>query len=98
MTIAAHTEHLRWSLANLNNTIAGNPWNPNWAESWQVRSLEQSDWTTLQAALKNEYESLRRVIQSSDRWWSDQLHINGMIATVAHAAYHLGAMRVLLKT
>jgi hypothetical protein len=47
-SIASHAEHLRWSLANFNNAVRGQPVNPDWGESWNVREANEADWGHLQ--------------------------------------------------
>ena len=39
-TVAAHTEHLRWSLAVANAFARGETPQMDWAESWSVRSVD----------------------------------------------------------
>lgn len=95
-TLAAQAEHLRWSLANVNAVTAGGEWNPNWSESWRVHSVSPEEWDELRARLRREYQRLRRSVEAN-RDWSDSTILTGMIATVAHAAYHLGAIRQMLK-
>src|SRR5574338_774371 len=43
-TIAANAEHLRWSVSNANNTFRGQPWNPDWGESWKLKEADQAAW------------------------------------------------------
>jgi hypothetical protein len=96
-SIAAHLEHLRWSLHNLNSTINGDAWNPNWSESWLISGVSKSAWLELGAQLNNEYRSLRLTLLNDTSWASDQMKCTGLIAAIAHAGYHLGAMRALEK-
>lgn len=98
MTVAAHVEHLRWSLANVNATVAGAAWNPNWAESWRVRGVNPTEWDALRGGLRYEYQAFHQTMKINTGWWSDPMMFTGVAATVAHAAYHLGAMRTMLKT
>jgi hypothetical protein len=97
MTMAAHAEHLRWSLANVNATVAGAAWNPNWAESWRVRAVSSAEWDTLRTSTRLEFERFRNTMKTSQTWWADPMMFSGVAATIAHAAYHLGAMRTMMK-
>lgn len=87
-SVAAHTKHLRWSLANINATVRGMPWNPNWGESWQVRGVDQGQWDRPNADLRREYASLQDSILAMPEKL-EPLILTSTIATMAHAAYHL---------
>ena len=43
-TIAAHVEHLRWSLANANAALQGKPYQGNWSESWNTLDADDERW------------------------------------------------------
>lgn len=95
-TIAAHTEHLRWSLAFANTFYRGEVPEQNWEESWAVQRVDEEQWQGLQAALREQYDTLYEAIgQHSDG--SDEMFLRGTIATIPHAAYHLGAIRQLVR-
>jgi hypothetical protein len=97
LSIAAHAEHLRWSLANLNATTRGAAWNPNWSESWVVREVDQAAWDALRSGLRQEYETTRETMRSLDPAHLEGMMFTGIVATIAHGAYHLGAIRVMSK-
>ena len=93
-TIAAHTEHLRWSLALANAYTRGETPALNWAESWTVQTVDADAWDKLRADLKREYEALYQAIQNQQDV-SDEQMLTVMLAFTPHAAYHLGAIRQL---
>ena len=97
LTIAAHAEHLRWSLANLNATVEGAPWNPDWSESWRVRQLDPAAWDELRADLRREYEATLETMRNLDLAHLEPMIFTGVVATIAHGAYHLGAIRAALN-
>ncbi|MEM5775543.1 MAG: hypothetical protein AAGU05_11130, partial [Anaerolineaceae bacterium] len=43
-TIAANVEHLRWSLANANGAMRGEPYKNNWSESWNTLETSKTKW------------------------------------------------------
>lgn len=94
-TIAAHAEHLRWSLANANATFRGEPWNPDWSESWRTIRTSPSEWDWLRDDLRRQFENLRDAIQAQEELSGEVL--NGVIALIPHAAYHLGTIRQMLE-
>ena len=95
-TVAAHTEHLRWSLALANAYVRGEMPQADWEESWAVQSVDPQVWDRLRAELRQEYETLRRAIEAREDWSHPQL-VTGALAQVPHAAYHLGAIRQLAR-
>ncbi len=95
-TIAAHAEHLRWALAFANTFFRGEQPDFDWSKSWTVARVDDQQWRSLLAELRREYETLAHAIeQRAD--WSDDAMLRGTMAQVAHSAYHLGAIRQLMR-
>jgi len=90
-TIAAHIEHLRWSLASANAALQGKPYQGNWSESWNTLQADENKWRQLRSDLKNEFEHLRENLQKQDDLTGQFL--TGVMALIPHAAYHLGTIR-----
>ncbi len=91
-SIAAHTNHLRWSLAMSNALMRGQPASRNWVESWEVQSVTVEEWTELKSHLRLEYERLITQLPNGFDPNNPMMTTVG-ISLVAHAAYHLGAIR-----
>ena len=94
-TIAANVEHLRWTLANANATLRGADYNPDWKESWALLDADETAWDNLRAALNTEFETLRIAIRQQEDLSGDFL--NGVLALIPHAAYHLGTIRQMIE-
>ena len=94
-TIAAHTEHLRWSIRVAREFFDGKMPSPDWAESWRIREVNDQEWQKLQQDLLNAYEDLRTAI-AERKDWTDQQFRQGTLALIPHAAYHLGAIKQLI--
>jgi hypothetical protein len=94
-TIASHVEHLRWSLANVNGTLRGEAWQPNWGESWKLNEADEAGWDRLRQALRTEYETLRALLGQQTALPGEFL--NGTLALIPHAAFHLGMIRQMLE-
>jgi hypothetical protein len=94
-TIAAHAEHLRWSLALSNALARGEQPDVDWEESWSVRTVDAEAWDRLRAALGEEYQRLLQAIQTRSDLPAE-LVTPGM-AIVAHGAYHIGAIRQMVR-
>jgi hypothetical protein len=94
-TIASHVEHLRWSLANANGALMGKPYQPNWKESWNTVTADESKWKNLQDELQKEFELLRKNIEIQVDLPGE--YLLGVMALIPHAAYHLGTIRQLIE-
>jgi hypothetical protein len=93
-SIAAHVEHLRYGFALLNRWAAGEaePWKgADWTLAWKTTSVSEAEWRTLRDDLRREAESWRAAL-AEPREVSDSA-AHWMVGTVAHTAYHLGAIR-----
>lgn len=96
--LAAHVEHLRYQLSLVNRSFAGeNAFaTANWGEAWTKTSVTDDEWRGRVAGLRREYEKVRKSIRTNQAWLSDRTFLTGIIAVVAHAAYHLGAMKQII--
>jgi hypothetical protein len=93
-SIAANTEHLRWSLANANRALRGEPYQGNWHESWHLQTVDEAQWQQIRQALYTEFEDLRDGLKQQAELPGD--YLLGVLAMVPHAAFHLGVMRQML--
>ena len=92
-SIAAHVEHVRYGLSLLNRWAGGeNPFaDADWAASWERTEVSDAEWPQLRAALRQEVDAWLATLGTA-RDVVD-MELNGMIGSIAHLAYHLGAMR-----
>lgn len=95
-SIAAHIEHLRWSLALTNDTLQGKPWNPDWSASWSVSRVSDEQWKQLRSDLRR---AVNEVCASLDAFPAemDEMMLTGILSLAPHAAHHLGTMRMMAK-
>jgi len=94
-TIAAHTEHAKFYLDRLCEYMNGRTEHVNWEDSWLIETVNDEEWSALQASVRKAYENSLRCL-AEDRNWSD-MQIGMAIGLVAHSAYHLGAIRQMAK-
>lgn len=94
-TVAAHTEHLRWSLRFAMEFYKRKQPSGNWEESWKVHEVNEEQWEQLQLALLVAYQELIYALKEV-KDWSDTLLLTGTLALLPHAAYHLGAVKQLI--
>jgi hypothetical protein len=97
-TIAAHTQHLRYGLSLMNRWAreGGNPFaDARWDEAWKISIVDEPVWAEIRAGLREEarrwHDALALPRDASD------VELAGMTASVAHLAYHLGAIRQIDK-
>ena len=95
-TIAAQTEHAKFYLDRLCEFINGRTERVNWEDSWLIETVNDSEWDALRLTVRTSYENLLRCLAAVDDWTEDR---TGMaIGKVAHTAYHLGAIRQIVKS
>ena len=98
-TIAAHAEHLRYGLSLMNEWArdGGDPFSgARWDEAWKVRSVDAERWEEIRNGLRDEaHQWLDALGKPRD---PTKLELSGMIGSVAHLAYHLGAIRQIDKS
>src|SRR5262249_50027662 len=92
-SIAAHVEHLRYGLSLMNRWSAGeNPFgDADWSASWKKTAVSDSEWRELRAALAGEARRWLEVLRTPRDL--NAIELNGVVGSIAHLAYHLGAIR-----
>jgi hypothetical protein len=98
-TIAAHAQHLRYGLSLMNEWGAhgGNPFaNAKWDEAWKVSTVDESAWREIREGLRGETQRWLAVLQSPRE--VANVEFTGMMSSIAHLAYHLGAIRQIHKS
>jgi hypothetical protein len=93
-TIAAHTDHVCYGLELMLRWSDGeaDPWSTaDWSASWKRTSVTEAEWAALRARLEQISHRWLRALRTPRAL--SPLELNGVIASVAHLAYHLGAIR-----
>jgi hypothetical protein len=93
-TIAAHVQHLRYGLSLMNRWAGegGNPFaNAKWDEAWKVSAVDDAAWAEIRDGLRTEAQRWSQALKSPRD--VAEVELTGMVASVAHLAYHLGAIR-----
>jgi hypothetical protein len=97
-TVAAHAQHLRYGLSLMNRWAAegGNPFaDATWDAAWKTRSVDEAEWTAIRTGLNDETRLWHAALQTPRTVTADELA--GMIGSIVHLAYHLGAIRQIDK-
>jgi hypothetical protein len=92
-SFAAHVDHLRYGLELLNRWSGGDdPFaDADYSASWQRTTVQEAEWTRLRAELRMQTETWARALL--DRRPLDDIALTSVVASIAHVAYHLGAIR-----
>jgi hypothetical protein len=97
-TIAAHVQHVRYGLSLMNRWAAdgGNPFaDAKWDEAWKVGAVDAAAWDEIRRGLRDETTRWRAVLAAPRD--VSLVELQGLVASVAHFAYHLGAIRQIHK-
>jgi hypothetical protein len=92
-SIAAHVAHLAYGLSLMNRWSQGeNPFgDADWAASWKKTVVTESEWEALRLQLRDEAAKWLTVLRTPREVAG--IELSGMIGSIAHLAYHLGAIR-----
>ena len=97
-TIAAHAQHVRYGLSLMNRWAVegGDPFaDATWDEAWKTSGVDLVTWQEIRGGLRDEAHRWLLVL-TSGRDVTD-VEFTGMIASIAHFGYHLGAIRQISK-
>jgi hypothetical protein len=97
-TIAAHAQHLRCGLSLMNRwaSAGGNPFaDAKWDEAWKVSAVNEAQWAEIRAGLRDEAHRWRATLGAPREL--TPVELSGMVASIAHLAYHMGAIRQIAK-
>jgi len=92
-SVAAHVDHLRYGLELLNRWARGDdPWaDADYSTSWTRQEVTEDEWRRLLAALDGEANAWLEAMRRPRAW--DEAAATGALGSIAHLAYHLGAIR-----
>ena len=93
-TIAAHAQHLRYGLSLMNRWAVegGDPFSDaTWDAAWKISTVDDATWAEIRTGLRAETQRWLDALRAPREATSAALA--GMAGSVAHLAYHLGAIR-----
>jgi len=97
-TIAAHVQHVRYGLSLMNHwaTEGGYPFaDATWDAAGKTREVNALAWEEIRNGLAGEARQWLDVLRTPRE--ASVTELNGMVASIAHLAYHLGAIRQIDK-
>ena len=92
-SIAAHVDHLRYGMELVNRWSRGeNPFaDADYSASWRRTTVTTEEWAERVAGLKREAQAWSEALQRERE--VEETELTGIVSTVAHLAYHTGAIR-----
>lgn len=93
-TVAAHVAHVQYGLGLMNQWArrGGNPFaDADWTRAWRIGKVTEDEWTSLRNGIRTEAEMWRTVLGEPRE--VSPVELNGVIGSIAHLAYHMGALR-----
>lgn len=94
-TIAAHCEHTRFYLEFLTDYLNENFKMVDWKDSWNVKTVNETEWNALRGQMQKTYQKVNDMVTEVETW--NDFKISGALGILAHTAYHLSAIRQILK-
>ena len=92
-SIAAHVAHVGYGLSLMNRWSRGeNPFgSADWSSAWKKTKVTEPEWEALRIQLRDEAAKWLVVLRTPRE--VQGIELSGMIGSIAHLAYHMGAIR-----
>lgn len=92
-SVAEHLTHMLFALNHASQCAAADQdLEADWEESWSAGEPDEAHWQTLQRQLREAHLRMRMWVHADETFATKQ-NIARLLAAIAHAAYHLGAIR-----
>ena len=98
-TIAAHAQHLQYGLELMNRWASegGNPFaDAKWDEAWKTAAVDSARWEEIRKSLREEVDRWLEALRAPRE--AGAVELSGLVGSIAHFAYHLGAIRQIDKS
>lgn len=95
-TIAGHCAHLAYYVRVNHDSMIGREPRFDWPSSWRPQQVADREWNELKERVRREYQALIGTLNGFDTWSEQQA--GETMAILAHTAYHLGAIRHVVKS
>lgn len=96
--IVAHCNHVLYGIELANRALAGESdvyESANWDIAWQLESVTIGEWQNLIKRFDEQSQLLLDQVNQPREW--NELLLTGCFSIAAHTAYHLGAIRQILR-
>jgi hypothetical protein len=96
--IVSHANHVLFGLELINRSVHGDEKafeGADWNAAWKLTSVDEKPWADLVARLEKTSQEVLDSVPKFQPW--NEIMLTGCFACAAHAAYHLGAIRQMLR-
>ena len=93
-SVAAHAGHLSFALEASISWAHDSGEKFDWESSWARQTVDDAEWRELRSELQARIEDWIEYVEDQNEFKDDD-HSRGLLGSIAHAAYHLGAVRQL---
>lgn len=96
-TIASQVGHVEFYLGVMESYMQGG-WSEriDWQGSWKPKTVTADEWAALGKKLRETHDRVIKLINSFDDW-NDERKLGGALGVIVHTAYHLGAIRQIVR-
>lgn len=97
-SLAGHVGHLVFAFDLFTRAARGEDAysTAKWSESWRVQRVDDAQWNDLRTRLRMLITQAIDLVNATEKLESQDL-VTGGVALVAHTAYHLGAIKQLVR-
>lgn len=95
-SLAAHAYHLRYILHWINHAEGDLRPEGDWESTWTKEVVTDAEWDELRKEIRERYVRAAAWMARNEDWSVDESSTM-FLAGLPHVAYHLGAMRVILR-
>jgi hypothetical protein len=96
-SIAAHAYHIRYALRGANAYLGGPPQEGDWESSWAKQTATEPEWDELKRDIYHQYSFFVDYFSKESVDFPDEGTVIGFTAQLPHMAFHLGAIRQIMK-
>jgi hypothetical protein len=96
--IVSHANHVLFGWNELSKALHGDETafiNADWNAAWKLERVNDAEWQALLVQLEQVATDLLELAPKNQVW--NEMMFTGLFASAAHTAYHLGAIRQMLR-
>lgn len=94
-SVAAHAAHVAFHLEVMVRWAGGDRGPFDWKGSFEPRIVDETQWQATRDRVRAAYRAFVDLAHRTEVW--DENAAGGLAASLAHVAYHLGAIRQVMK-
>ncbi|MBN8628510.1 MAG: hypothetical protein J0M17_23775 [Planctomycetes bacterium] len=97
--IVSHANHVLYGYELINRAVAGDAkafTEADWTVAWKLEHVTDAEWSTLLERLETQGRKILALAETIPSG-IDEIMLTGLFGSAAHNAYHLGAIRQILR-